>query len=442
MAEEARYTYRNGSRPEGVVVYDGSSKIQSWHDSDPAHGQHNAFDLVRLHLFGGLDDESTLALPITERPSFREMARLASEDPLVRQQMAVSEFDDLGDPPQDPPAPARKRLAVPLSVLRANPTQTRWLVRDELERGVTALLVGPRGSYKSFKALHWAMTCAVQGHPVYVVSAEGNDFERRTSAWMQHNDIRVDPPIYVVERRLDLNSHKGVEEIRQDCLDWGIRPVLFVLDTFSKLSGGLDENDNSQVKQFIGRLDNGLKRPDAFDATVLLVAHTGHSDAGRARGASALEADTDAAYVVSAAGGTVRVSRERFKSSGVMPPLVYTPKEITLPREDEDGRPVTSMVLEPLSGEERRGLKLPTRKWQKHVWGVLTEMAPDGSTVDVNVLLTEATQRLPQDTGSPRDLRRQNCRVALDGLVINGLAFMHGSQLSITPVAIGEDWLA
>lgn len=443
MSETARYTYVNGSRAEGVVVYDDGKKLQSFHDSDVAHGQHNAFDLVRLHKFGGLDTEAFMDLPITERPSFREMARLAAEDPRVQRQAALAAFDDLGDAPVSAlEARPATVLARPLSVVLTSPTHPRWLIRDELERGVMALMAGPRGSYKSFKAIHWAMTVAQAGFPVYVVSAEGGDFERRAAAWMLHQGIAEAPALFVAERRMDLNSREGVETIRQDCLRLGIRPALFVLDTFSKLSGGLDENDNSQVKSFIGRLDNGLKRPDAFDATVLLVAHTGHSDATRARGASALEADTDAAYIVTrdSGMGLVRISRERFKSSSELPPLVYKPTIIDLNRLDDDGLPVTSIVLERTDGLLAGGAKRPRGKNQKHLWTVLTELAPDGAGVEVVDLLSEAVERLPTDPKG-RDTRRQNMRQALEGMIVDGTVFKHGSTVSSTSVVVSEGWL-
>jgi putative DNA primase/helicase len=83
-----RWTYTLGSRPEGVIVYDEDKKAQSHHDTDPARGQTNAFDLVRLHKFGGLDTEAFTDVPVTERPSFREMTRLAADDPRVRRQAA------------------------------------------------------------------------------------------------------------------------------------------------------------------------------------------------------------------------------------------------------------------------------------------------------------------------------------------------------------------
>jgi hypothetical protein len=450
-----RWTYTAGTRPEGAIVYDEGKKLHSHHDSDPARGQTNAFDLVRLHLYGAYDLAADLERPVTERPSFKCMAEAVAEDPAVQAATAAAAFSDLGPAdtaatPEAPPKASREPLARPLSEVLANPTQTRWLLRDELEQGVMALMAGPRGSYKSFKALHWAMRVAVEGHPVYVISAEGGDFGRRAEAWAKHHDYRGDAlPVYVVERRLDLNSKDGVESIRQDCQRLNIRPVLFVLDTFSKLSGGLDENDNSEVKLFLGRLDNGLKRPapQAFDATVLLVAHTGHSDNGRARGASALEADTDACYIVSrdAVGGTVMVSRERFKSSAELPPLVYRPTIITLDRVDDDLVPVTSVVLEPVDGAEGALRRGPRGRNQRNVWKLLKELTPAGGSVEVVELLDQAVRRIAKDTGSSgRDLRRQNCRKALDALIDEGHVFLHpGDRVATTPVHIDQgDWLA
>lgn len=454
MGEVARYTYTSGSRAEGVVVYDDGKKIQSFHDSDPAAGQHNAFDLVRLHRYGYLDSAADLERPVTERPSYKAMVDLVAEDPAVQAATAAAEFSDLGPAEgtpsaEAPPKGTREPLARPLAEVLANPTQTRWLLRDELEQGVIALMAGPRGSYKSFKALHWAMRVALEGHPVYVVSAEGGDFGRRAEAWAKHHGHAGDAlPVYVVERRLDLNSKDGVESIRQDCQRLNIRPVLFVLDTFSKLSGGLDENDNSEVKLFLGRLDNGLKRPapQAFDATVLLVAHTGHADNGRARGASALEADTDACYIVSrdAITSTVAVSRERFKSSPELPPLIYRPKIVTLDRLDDDMVPVTSLVLEPAEGPDGRPSKGPRGRNQKYLWRILKQMAPSGEPVGVAQLLDKAVKGLPHDRNAGRDLRRQNCRKALDGLLDEGHAFLHPNDcVASTPVHIAsaEDWL-
>lgn len=87
-AKEDRYTYAAGSTAAGLVVYDGDVFAYSNHSTDPAGGQLcNAFDLVRLHKFSDLDDGKEDKSG-SELPSYKEMAKLASEDPSVRMTLA------------------------------------------------------------------------------------------------------------------------------------------------------------------------------------------------------------------------------------------------------------------------------------------------------------------------------------------------------------------
>lgn len=96
---EGRWTYASGSRPEGAIVYDNGLKLHSHHDTDPAGGQNNAFDLVRLHLFGWQDAEEDRDQPVTKRPSFKAMAELVANLPEIRTAHAASDFQDLGPLP-------------------------------------------------------------------------------------------------------------------------------------------------------------------------------------------------------------------------------------------------------------------------------------------------------------------------------------------------------
>ncbi|MCP1225696.1 virulence-associated E family protein [Sebaldella sp. S0638] len=72
-----RLTFMGGSTYGGAVVYDDKF-VYSHHATDPA-GQTlcNAFDLVRLHKFGGLDDVAKELTPNGKLPSFVEMRKLA-----------------------------------------------------------------------------------------------------------------------------------------------------------------------------------------------------------------------------------------------------------------------------------------------------------------------------------------------------------------------------
>ncbi|MCG6197251.1 virulence-associated protein E, partial [Anoxybacillus sp. LAT_38] len=52
-----RFTYAGGSTTGGAIVYDNGQFLYSHHATDPCSGRLvNAFDLVRLHKFGELDD--------------------------------------------------------------------------------------------------------------------------------------------------------------------------------------------------------------------------------------------------------------------------------------------------------------------------------------------------------------------------------------------------
>ncbi|AYO30231.1 virulence-associated protein E [Biomaibacter acetigenes] len=79
-----RYTYTGGSTTGGAIVYDNGTFLYSHHATDPAGGRLvNAFDLVRLHKFGELDDEAKPDTPTNKLPSYAAMCELAVSDAQV-----------------------------------------------------------------------------------------------------------------------------------------------------------------------------------------------------------------------------------------------------------------------------------------------------------------------------------------------------------------------
>ena len=98
-----RYTYTEGTGAAGVVTYDDKFSF-SHHGTDPTSGQLcNAWDLVRLHQFGALDADSDPTKPITTRPSYKAMVKLATEDGRVRTQLVndrmAAAAEDFADTP-------------------------------------------------------------------------------------------------------------------------------------------------------------------------------------------------------------------------------------------------------------------------------------------------------------------------------------------------------
>ncbi len=103
-ASDVRYNLHSGSANNGVVVYDDGLFVYSMHYSDPASGMHNAFDMVRLHKFGHLDEgQRADTLPGNQR-SYKAMVEFCRKDPKVVAEEfdrndAMLDDDDL--PPED-----------------------------------------------------------------------------------------------------------------------------------------------------------------------------------------------------------------------------------------------------------------------------------------------------------------------------------------------------
>ena len=84
-----RYTYIPGSSTGGLVIYENGDFAYSHHGTDPISGKLcNAFDLVRLHKFGELDEEAKEGTPVNKLPSYLSMQKLAREDLEVKKTIA------------------------------------------------------------------------------------------------------------------------------------------------------------------------------------------------------------------------------------------------------------------------------------------------------------------------------------------------------------------
>jgi len=87
-AMEGRYDYIPADSSAGVCIYDGKFAF-SHHATDPACGRLlNAFDLVRIHLFGNLDLDSKEDTTPARLPSFKAMQELAINDDAVKLTLA------------------------------------------------------------------------------------------------------------------------------------------------------------------------------------------------------------------------------------------------------------------------------------------------------------------------------------------------------------------
>ena len=104
---EDRYTYTEGSSVAGLVIYDNDTFAYSNHATDPISGKLvNAFDLVRIHLFGAEDTDADPRTKVTDLPSYKAMLDFVNEDGaapvlLDKERMADMEFEDITDEEED-----------------------------------------------------------------------------------------------------------------------------------------------------------------------------------------------------------------------------------------------------------------------------------------------------------------------------------------------------
>lgn len=89
-----RYTYTGGTTAGGAIVYDGDLFLYSHHATDPCSGQLvNAWDLIRLHMYGDRDDNAKDGTPISKMPSYIAMKSLATTDKKVTDLLAKERID-------------------------------------------------------------------------------------------------------------------------------------------------------------------------------------------------------------------------------------------------------------------------------------------------------------------------------------------------------------
>ena len=153
--DPGRYTYTEGSTAAGVIVYDDKFTY-SHHATDPASGQLcNAWELVRLHAFLELDANTEPDTPMASRPSYKAMAKLASEDKKVTAQIIADRMEeaagDFAEPIEANGTDWREKLKVTekgalaqtienaVVILRHDPQLKDCLAYNEMDHNIVTL---------------------------------------------------------------------------------------------------------------------------------------------------------------------------------------------------------------------------------------------------------------------------------------------------------------
>jgi len=441
MSATARYTYIHGSRPEGVVVFDDDQKLHSFHDSDPARGQSNCFDLVRIHLHGKLDSDADKQLPVTQRPSYKAMISMIEALPEIRASRAGAELVNLetanddwlnGSSAAAAPAPAPRKRLMSAREFIGELKPIEWLFHGMVPKTARFVEIhGDPGDGKSFFvvdcAIHAALGRRWNGHDVpkckvILLIAEGSeDAKYRLDANAKAFGVDRDELPRVYDDSPDLSRNEGTEQVIRD-IEAGGGCQLLVIDTLAATSSA-DEN-SSELQAYISNVKR-IQR--AFDCVVWLVHHRNKAGTS-ARGWSGLrgaldvelettrEGDSRCVTVTKAKGGRDG-GKFGFRLAAV--PGAHSPRV-----EYVDDVPARSFA--------------PLSKNQKVADDALTKIAPAGESVLLSDAIDEAIQRKGIDIGAPEArFQRRNMQNAFLALQERGRCVISGENISRSRVVKG-----
>jgi KaiC/GvpD/RAD55 family RecA-like ATPase len=292
------------TRLAGVNVFD-DGRAYSHHASDPFDEEHS-FDCFEL---------------------FCQFEHSGSVKDAVKDAAALLKHPQVGDPfanhPSEPVEEA-KPLFKRIGLEAVRPPS--WLVKNHIEEATFVMVFGQSGAKKSF--LVYDLSCCVasgkdwHGHrvkqgSVLIICGEGHGgLNRRLKGWEKHNDTSLaDVPLYGNERPLILTEDADIDALIayiEGRISIDGTPALIVVDTLARALGAADEKSGADINKLIVALTNVIQQ---YKCSVLLVHHTGHSEAAqhRARGASDLPAAVDHEFRV-----------EKHDEEGLLPATLLT----------------------------------------------------------------------------------------------------------------------
>lgn len=360
--------------------------------------------------------------------SFSPGGGITGQSLVGMQGMTADDFPVL--PVVEAPATAPRVALWTANELLAAHDSPPYLVDGLIEHGAECSLIGPSKSYKSLWALELGIRVATgtpffgrecaQGLVMYLCGEGAGGIRHRLQAlsFARMLDFRSSPFV-VLPRPLALPTAEGVQTVKNYIAEaekeFDDKLALLIIDTYGRFSSG-EENVAEDLYKFF-RAASVCRA----GASLLVVHHTGHSDATRGRGTSAWEQAVDTEFVASIKDDTDTRVFENTKQKDGEP---SAPQFFKLARQKTNstrvGRPVTSVVLEPTV------IEAPSAKLGPNEQIVLdTVIELGGGSQDK--IVDAAIAKIPKTDG--RDKRREYIRRALVGLISKKMIEQRGNDI-------------
>ena len=238
-----------------------------------------------------------------------------------------------GAPDDDKP---RRRFTLLRGAQIHDIPQPTPLIDGYLDHASLSLVYGKYGSGKTFVQLDWAFHIAagrawngraVEQGPVCIIAAEGSTgMGARFDAWCQHHHVNPADmgDLYWLPEAAQMSKAADGDELHAVLAE--IAPRLVAIDTVARTAVGIEENNATEIGEWIHGVDT-LGRRLAADTGIhpcMLGVHHAGKDADRgARGNTALPAATAALFRVSGDATFAELVCERQKDRAQSPRATF-----------------------------------------------------------------------------------------------------------------------
>lgn len=258
-----------------------------------------------------------------------------------------------------PQMPLSRLSFVAANALVATPPTRNWLIEGIVPGNALGGMIAPPEWFKSAIATDMTVSITtaqpwhgfkVKAGPVLILAGEGHEgYGRRLKAIAEHRGINLTgAPLYVSRSGISLLNAEDLVLLKMKFEKVfnlrGMYPKLLVIDTLARNFGAGDENSAADMGKFIDNLDS-LRRK--YGCTVIVVHHTGHANANRARGSSSFRAALDFEISIERKGDQAVVKCSKSKDAEKFAPIAFQKKAVKL-RWKIEGKTVrgSSFVME------------------------------------------------------------------------------------------------
>jgi len=244
-------------------------------------------------------------------------------------------------------------------LVQQHPGNRAWWIRDYLPSASVVLVYGDPACGKTTIVVGMAVCTASQsdwcgipvkqGRVLYVAAEDFYGARLRIEAAFDHQGIPADN-VDVLDAPVVVADENSVDALIAYIKTLPEPPALLVVDTLALSMGKFSENSDMQL------FCNGatkIKRETGL--TVVVIHHCGHGDKGRSRGGSQLPANADAIFAVERHDDICIMTCQKMKNGKEPPAMAWRMRSRSTQWLDEDGKLITSVVLESVTAPQPKG---------------------------------------------------------------------------------------